>query len=120
MPKFKTKKNVEKNRRTAWRMYYSETEAHFRSHLQHYQDIKDFEKRLEGANREAVIPTHIINELKDLIAKTKKKVSCPVCLDIIKGEDLVITNCGHKYCKTCHDKLLTCALCRKPLKKRSA
>ena len=57
---------------------------------------------------------------KDLMIELKKKIECPICLDIIDPENLGISKCGHKYCKGCLDKQIEttnkCAMCRKTLK----
>lgn len=42
-------------------------------------------------------------------------IECSICLHETTEENLCITNCGHKYCDSCLDKISKCALCRKSL-----
>ena len=48
------------------------------------------------------------------------EIECPICFEVIQKGELEITNCGHKYCKNCYDKLVEttnkCALCKKQIK----
>ena len=37
---------------------------------------------------------------------------CPIC---IENEAIYLTECNHKYCITCLNKIKSCALCRKKL-----
>ena len=64
-------------------------------------------------------PEFVLTQIKDLMIELKKKVECPICLDVIDPEKLGISKCGHKYCKDCLDRLKTtskkCAVCRKTL-----
>ena len=50
----------------------------------------------------------------------KKKWNVRFCYNVIEPDDMKLTNCGHKYCKTCYDKLIEtnnkCAICRKIIK----
>ena len=93
----------------AWAKYYEER------NISHNDDIVEFEWKTKLVNIEEMenIPIHIVNELKQMIKELKKKIECPVCLTIIDGDDLKISNCGHKYCNKCYDKLEKCAICRK-------
>jgi len=54
-----------------------------------------------------------------MVEELKKEIECPVCLTIIDKDELKISNCGHKYCKTCYDELVIrenkCCICRKKL-----
>ena len=47
------------------------------------------------------------------------KAECPVCLASHSLQDLVLTKCEHKFCKSCVAHLLggaaTCPLCRQPI-----
>lgn len=69
------------------------------------------------------LPTHIKAEIEEMAAAMRKQYECPICLEMIASGELDITNCGHKYCKTCLAQLLAqpepkCACCRKALKGR--
>ena len=47
----------------------------------------------------------------------KKKLDCPICLDLIEPNQLQISSCGDKYCKDCYSHIDQVAICRKMLKK---
>jgi len=65
-------------------------------------------------------PDFVLEQLRELMIELKKKIECPICMDIIDPENLGISKCGHKYCKGCLDKQIEttnkCAMCRKTLK----
>ena len=56
------------------------------------------------------------SELEDL----RKEIECPICYEVINNNELQLSNCGHKFCKTCYDRILRdsneCAVCKKKLK----
>ena len=58
----------------------------------------------------------IIKMLEDL----RKEIECPICYEVINNNELQLSNCGHKFCKTCYDRILRdsneCAVCKKKLK----
>ena len=51
------------------------------------------------------VPPHIAEELAnnyELLHLTfDKEYECPICMDIIEGDQLHITKCGHFFCKGC-------------------
>ena len=50
------------------------------------------------------IPSHIASVYLDSIDYNKEK--CPVCLDTLQNKNnIVLTNCGHIFCKSCFDEL---------------
>lgn len=62
---------------------------------------------------------HIINE--DSINIDLDNIDCPICLDNVTKNNIVITNCNHNLCKTCFNNQninkkpyrdLVCCLCR--------
>ena len=116
-------------RRFAWFQYYDEANT---SVLNTYQQVQTITRVVENDN----IPISVMLELTDLLAETKKKIECPICLEDIhpkmptpeqaqalglpEGEDpkiLKISSCGHKYCNACWETLnettKKCAICRK-------
>lgn len=100
--------NANKRCAYAWARYYDLHEQ------QHGADTHTY-TALEA------MPTHIVDELKEVMVKLKKKIECPVCLDIIAVEGLAVTQCGHKYCKNCLSALKNmgdpkCAVCRRKIK----
>ena len=63
---------------------------------------------------------YLTKQLKDCFIELKKKIDCPICLEVIELEDLKISSCGHKYCNSCYEQLMKmdepkCALCKKKL-----
>jgi len=105
----------------AWAKYF-ETNRETHDLILHYHARLD---RMSKAVGEATLPTHIKAEIEEMAAAMRKQYECPICLDMIESGQLDITNCGHKYCKTCLAQLLTqpepkCACCRKALKGNSA
>ena len=86
----------------AWAKYYEEVNEQL--HVAH----RDF-TRFNRVADDREIPEHIKTELKEMATALKKKWECPVCIDMIDDNDLIITNCGHYYCKGCLDQWkLTC------------
>ena len=93
-------------------MYYRECERSHEADYGTYQSINALSLAPD-------IPTHVQNEFKEMLDALRKKIECPVCLDVIEeSKDIQFTPCGHKYCSTCLPRLDKCAICRKPLKKK--
>jgi hypothetical protein len=66
----------------------------------------------------ADIPPHITQEFYDMAVALRKEFNCPICFDMVTGETIKITTCGHIYCSTCLATLRTqqepkCAVCRR-------
>ena len=40
-----------------------------------------------------------------MVKELNNKISCPICCEIIDPANLKLTNCGHKYCNDCFNKL---------------
>ena len=97
----------------AWAKYYEERET------AHTHDTNTFQS-LINVEQQQDMPTHIVEELKELSTKLKKKIECPICLEIIDINFLSITKCGHKYCSPCLTQLKNnsnkCAVCRRKIK----
>ena len=84
----------EKQRAYAWAQFYAVRN----------EQLHDDHQQYDTFNRVAddrAVPEHIKAELKAMATALKKKWECPVCMDMIDDGDLVITNCGHFYCKAC-------------------
>jgi len=101
---------VERKRRYAWAKFYEARE------LEHVHMLKMIEMYNNKTN---AMPNHIKNELKELYDALKQTVCCPICLHEINKDDLDWSQCGHKYCKACLQRLKNtsnkCALCRRDL-----
>ena len=109
---------LKSTRRYAWAKYFKLLEEH------HYLEMRilDAMQQLDdtGACEDVDSPVktieHVTKEIENMMEELKKNVECPVCMEVIPKGSLKITSCGHKFCKTCVDKLDTCALCRYKLK----
>ena len=126
MPKYSdlskvSKSTIDKNRRLAWRKYFQAEKKIYKERVLHYYRLIALEEELDKLyshldnqdNR--TIPVHFKNQFKELLAASKKSVSCPICLNIIATEKLKVTNCGHLYCDTCLAQINKCAVCRRVL-----
>ena len=94
----------------AWAKYYEAEANRLRGDIAVYNNLNQLPPET---------PEFVLTQIKDLMVELKKKIECPICLDIIEPTELGITKCGHKYCKSCLDRLKTtskkCAVCRKTL-----
>lgn len=111
--------NLIRQKSYAWAMYYKEIEQEYNLAYDNYE-INVSIMEINNEEKENILPNCLICEIEEMSAKLKKIIDCPVCMEIIKKGELVITGCGHKYCKTCYkNPLLTkCAICRKKLHKK--
>ena len=44
-------------------------------------------------------------KIHDLLMYNVEKYECPICYDIIDSQNETITDCNHKFCKTCMNTL---------------
>ena len=93
----------------AWAKFY-EAENN-----QHLEDMVQF-KKIEVFTEVEDIPLHVVAELKSMMKQLKKKIECPICLEVIEVDDMKLAGCGHKYCSHCFEKIDKCAVCRKKIK----
>jgi len=102
---------LQRAKKYAWGKYYGEVGNNLEQTTQQYQQIK---------NVVEFIPPHIKEEYMGMLEELKKSIECPICMEIINKEDLQLSNCGHKYCSKCYDKIIEinnkCAICKKKLK----
>lgn len=102
---------MEKSKKFAWGKYYGEMNNRLEQNTTQFITMSCMVES---------IPEHIKTEFINMIEELKKEIECPICYDIIQKGELKITNCGHKYCNNCFDKLVEtsnkCALCKKQLK----
>ena len=65
------------------------------------------------------ILSNIITRNKGIVGLTIKDDECPVCYEIIKNTNFVVTKCNHKFCMPCLLKVFqqnnTCPCCRSEL-----
>ena len=104
--------NLKRQRAFAFAKYYEEVnralDADRNTYLS-YQEIN------EGGEP---LPKSFTDWVMELMSQLKLKIECPVCLEIIPEGGLKITNCGHRYCQTCFERLDKCAICRKKIYKK--
>jgi hypothetical protein len=93
----------------AWSRYYNEVDRNMDLHRKYCEIVN-------GMSSE--IPTHLLDEMKELYNLLKKEIECPICMEIIENSTLKITNCGHKYCNACYDRIEECSICRKKIFKK--
>lgn len=103
---------LKKAKAFAWAKYYEALNEAHHNDIAHYNTVTEFV--LSG---DLELPKHMVDEYAELCKELHKKIECPICFDIIE-EDLKITGCGHKYCSTCFERIDTCAICRRKIKKR--
>ena len=94
----------------AWAKYYEEVNT---THELCKKMYKLYEEQDNGSE-------YLTTQLKECFIELKKKIDCPICLEVIELENLKISSCGHKYCNTCYEELMKmeepkCALCKKKL-----
>ena len=95
----------------AWAMYYQEMEHSHNATVNHYTTLNSIVE-----DELVPLPKHLIAEYTEMLKELQKEIECPICMEIIT-DDLQITGCGHKYCKSCFDKIDRCAECRRKIKK---
>ena len=107
----KENKKLTNSKKYAWAKYYSEVNERLDNDTTKYIKMNYYIE---------YIPEHIKSEYISMLEELKKDIECPICYEIIDKKDLKISNCGHKYCNECFDRLITtkneCALCKKKLK----
>lgn len=106
---------LDRQRRFAWAKYYEEVRNG-------HETAIVYVARNVVLTQDPTLPVHIKNEIEEMATAMRKQYECPICLDMIPSGQLDITNCGHKYCKTCLAQVLTqtppkCSVCRKDLKR---
>jgi rubrerythrin len=114
-PNFETKyKYAIAQKKFAWAKFYEQVNS---DHNVVYQQVETFKTIVI----DPLIPTHLKNQITDMMKELQKKYECPVCMDMIEPNDLDITSCGHFYCKGCLKTVLEgtdpkCPTCRRKLK----
>jgi len=86
--------NANKRVSFAWAKYYEQVDLQLHNDHNYYDHFNRVADDKE-------VPEHIKTEMKEMALALKKKWECPFCTDMIEHDDLVITNCGHFYCKPC-------------------
>jgi len=88
----------------AWAKYYDMTNNRHEADWIQYNNINGWILGVREENRVAddrTVPEHIKAEMKEMANMLKKQWGCPICMEFIPNEKLVITNCGHFYCGEC-------------------
>jgi ubiquitin C-terminal hydrolase len=88
-----------KQKAFAWAKYYETTNQRLNADYNNYQRINN------TIAKDVAIPTHIVEEFKNMAKEIRKTWDCPICLEMIAPDQLEITNCGHYYCKPCLEAL---------------
>lgn len=98
----------ERRRKFAWAKYFNEARSSNTLYVQQYEKIM-------------VMPEHVKTEMKEMIEELRKHIECPICLDVIKTDDMQITNCGHKFHASCLKEAIAisapkCPTCRREIR----
>ena len=104
--------SLKRQKAFAWAKYFEITRDTHNDNVRNYQIINAMNDCVD-----VKLPTHLHNEMNDLLTKTKQKIDCPICLEIINMDDLHIVGCGHKFHSNCIMQCDKCPICRKRLKK---
>lgn len=101
----------------AWAKFYESETRHQVANADRYKFLH---------SKTSTIPTHIRDEYIKMCEELHKEISCPICIEVIEYENLYLSSCGHKYCKTCYasyinhlkstNKPLKCAVCKRKVK----
>jgi hypothetical protein len=104
---------TKKGKSFAWAKYFEEERHSNDEAIKYHDKLKSITEQAQDG-----IPTHIKTELIEMTAELKKKIECPICLEIIGTDEMDITRCGHKYHKNCIEQVSNnkCPTCRKKLK----
>ena len=49
--------------------------------------------------------SHLKTQLINLIAQVHRVISCPVCLEELEKEEMIVLNCGHILCRDDHTRI---------------
>tara|TARA_R110002012_G_C11474596_1_gene594343 strand:- start:450 stop:803 length:354 start_codon:yes stop_codon:yes gene_type:complete len=104
---------AKKQKAYAWAMFYKQIEENHEAELSHYNHIQAIQAVPVAIKN---LPQNLVNEFAEMSIELKKKLDCPICLEVIEKGELTITGCGHKYCKNCRKNIDVCAICRKKIK----
>lgn len=86
-----------KQKSFAWAKYYSAQSSRLAADYSNYRLLQLIKEDSEAKS----IPEHIVKSIADMGAALKKTWDCSICMEIIKPDQLEITNCGHFFCKEC-------------------
>jgi hypothetical protein len=103
--------------KTGWARYYERLQEE-QAHAIHMRAaLHAFRQKVEQP--ESTVPKHLRDEFIEMATALGRTFECCICMTTPTGADVEITRCGHRFCKTCFNKLKEttkeCALCRKKL-----
>ena len=102
---------LQKQKAFAWAKFYQSAKYFHRVCVCFENTIKQVKEEV------ADLPNHLVLEIENMVKELKKKLECPICLNIIDEGKLKITGCGHKYCEDCLSQIDKCAICRRNIRK---
>ena len=102
---------LQKQKAYAWAKFYQSSQELHHHILYHHNTIQQVREEVRD------LPNHLVVEIEKMVIELKKKLECPICLDIIEEGKLKITGCGHKYCEDCLSQIDKCAICRRNIRK---
>jgi len=108
--------SLDNRRRTGWKNYYHERELSNQMWMDLIR-IRKMHQRNEEDRPIGYLQRMVLSMLKKY---EDGKHECPVCEDVMRGDDLVLTSCGHMFCADClgswRVKHNTCPMCRAVMK----
>ena len=95
--------------KAGWAKYFAELESNQERDIIYYEQVKYLP--VEGMTDFAQ------QQIGELLIKLKASIDCPVCLETIAPDQIEMTACGHKFCKSCLSAIKErpepkCAICR--------
>ena len=90
--------------KAGWAKYFAELESNQERDIIYYEQVK-------------YLPVEGMTDFAQLLIKLKASIDCPVCLETIAPDQIEMTACGHKFCKSCLSAIKErpepkCAICR--------
>jgi hypothetical protein len=107
-----------KKSKMGWASYFRELENSQNNAVIIWQVVNKVNKEVNEEGNE--LTDYAQGQIQELLIQLKKQIECPICLEVINPKEVVMTNCGHKYCKQCLNTIKTgakpeCAVCRQKI-----
>jgi len=101
--------------KTGWARYFSLLRDEQQHGIRLMEQIDVLRRQV--VDNSATIPTHLKNEIVEMYQALGKHYDCCICMETPDADNIEISSCGHRYCKTCFNQLKettkACAICRK-------
>ncbi len=99
-----------KGKKYAWAKFFEVNDELFEIQSQMYdnvnQEIPNAQANPDDISIEDIKNSDFLQEfIKELYKKAKASCECPICLEQIESKDLLTTNCGHNFHKSCMEQM---------------